>query len=152
METVRRIRNSAKALIIKDGKILLSKMDDGEIYYILPGGGQEPEELLPEAVKRECREELSVDVEPISLSFIVEGLHGERFHRVDLIFLCRYLGETTGYASHYDEKQVGTAWLDVENLMNEPLYPSVLREQIIKLYRREPTQVYLGDESMVENP
>ena len=151
METItRRIRNSAKALIIKDGKILVSKMDDGEIYYILPGGGQEPEELLPEAVKRECREELLVDVEPISLNFIVEGLHGESFHRVDLIFLCQYLGEATECASHYDMKQVGTAWLDVENLMNEPLYPSVLREQIIKLYRQEPTQVYLGDESMEE--
>ena len=41
----RKIRNSAKALIIKDGKMLASKINDnGDIFYIMPGGGQESEE------------------------------------------------------------------------------------------------------------
>lgn len=47
----RSIRNSAKALVIKDGRILAVKIkDNNEEWYILPGGGQESEELLPEAV------------------------------------------------------------------------------------------------------
>ena len=42
-----RIRNSAKALIIKDGKMAAIKIRDaGEEWYIMPGGGQEAEETL----------------------------------------------------------------------------------------------------------
>jgi hypothetical protein len=37
----RKIRNSAKALIIHDGKMLVSKINDnGEIFYVMPGVGQ----------------------------------------------------------------------------------------------------------------
>lgn len=43
----RNIRNSAKALIIKDGKMAVIKISDaGEEWYIMPGGGQEAEETL----------------------------------------------------------------------------------------------------------
>ena len=70
----RKIRNSAKALIIKDGKMLVNKINDnGDIFYTMPGGGQETEELLPEAVKREVAEEMGIEVEPKSLVFVVEG-------------------------------------------------------------------------------
>jgi hypothetical protein len=44
--------------------------------------------------------------------------------------------------------QIGFEWLPIENLMNEPLYPSKLRSQIIRLYHNEKTEVYLGNESM----
>lgn len=145
----RKIRNSGKALIIKDGKMLASKINDnGDIFYIMPGGGQETEELLPEAVKRECAEELGIEVEPKSLAFVIEGLHGEAFHRVDLVFLCDYIGEISKAEIHGDRNQVGFEWLSIENLMDEPLYPSKLRSQIIRLFYNEKTDVYLGNESM----
>ncbi len=145
----RKIRNSAKALIIKDGKMLASKINDnGDIFYIMPGGGQHTEELLTDAVKRECEEELGIEVEPKSLEFIVEGLRGESFHRVDFIFLCNYIGEIENAKIHEDKNQIGFEWLSIENLMNEPLYPSKLRSQIIHLFNNEKTDVYLGNESM----
>lgn len=54
----RTIRNSAKALIIKEGKILAIKIrDQDEEWYIMPGGGQESEELLTDAIRREVAEE-----------------------------------------------------------------------------------------------
>lgn len=144
----RRIRNSGKALIIKDGKLLVSKINDnGDIFYIMPGGGQETEELLSEAVKRECAEELGIEVEAKSLEFVIEGLDGEAFHRVDLVFLCDYIGKIDNAEIHGDRNQVGFEWLYIENLMDEPLYPSVLRAQIIRLYHNEKTDVYLGNES-----
>ena len=145
----RKIRNSAKALIIKDGKMLASKMNDnGDIFYIMPGGGQDTEELLPDTVKRECAEEMGIVVEPKSLVFVVEGLHGESFHRVDLVFLCDYIGEIKNAEIHGDKNQIGFEWLSIENLMNEPLYPSKLRLQITRLCNNEKTDVYLGNESM----
>ncbi len=145
----RRIRNSAKALIIKDGKMLATKIkDNGDIFYIMPGGGQETDELLPEAVKREVAEEIGIEIQPKSLEFVVEGLKGESFHRIDLVFLCEYIGKIEKAELHGDHNQIGFEWLPIENLMNTPLYPSKLRSQIIRLYHNEKTQVYLGNESM----
>ena len=145
----RKIRNSAKALIIKDGKMLASKINDkGDVFYIMPGGGQDIEELLPETVKRECAEEMGIIVEPQSLVFVVEGLHGESFHRVDLVFLCDYIGEIKNAKIQGDRNQIGFEWLSIENLINEPLYPSKLRSQIINLFNGKKTNVYLGNESM----
>ncbi len=54
----RQIRTSAKAVIIQNGKLLAIKLNDGkEEWYILPGGGQDGEEMLPQTVEREVREE-----------------------------------------------------------------------------------------------
>ncbi len=146
---VRKIRNSAKALIINKEEMLASKINDnGNIFYIMPGGGQETEELLPDAVKREVAEEIGIEVEPKALKFVVEGLHGETFHRVDLVFLCEYIGEIEKAEIHGDGNQIGFEWLPIENLANIPLYPSKLRSQIIRLYHNEITEVYLGDESL----
>ena len=48
------VRNSAKAILLHDGKILVNRCVSrfGE-YYALPGGGQKSGETLIEAVKRE---------------------------------------------------------------------------------------------------
>ena len=90
----RTVRNAAKALIIKDDKMLAIKISDGkEEWYIMPGGGQDVEELLPEAVCREVAEEMGLRVVVKDLAFVIEGLHGEKFHRVDLVFLCEYIGK-----------------------------------------------------------
>lgn len=145
----RKIRNSAKALIIKDGKMLAAKINDnGDIFYIMPGGGQESEETLEEAVRREVKEEFGLIVEPKTLEFVIEGVTGESFHRVDLVFLCEYIKEIPDAEIAGDYNQIGFDWLPIENLMNEPLYPSKLRKQIMNLYNAEETVVYLGNESM----
>ena len=90
----RRIRNSAKAVIFRDGKMLASKIKDKEeVFYIMPGGGQESGETLEEAVEREIAEEFGIIVKSQSLEFVIEGVTGEKFHRVDLVFLCEYIGE-----------------------------------------------------------
>ncbi|MEC1177482.1 NUDIX domain-containing protein [Metasolibacillus meyeri] len=50
------IRNSAKAIIVKDEKLLAIKIqENGGTYYILPGGGQEHGENLHQALQRECK-------------------------------------------------------------------------------------------------
>ena len=45
--------------------------DDG-VHYNLPAGGVEPGETLVEAVRREAREEASVDMEVGSVAFVYE--------------------------------------------------------------------------------
>ena len=60
----RQIWTSARAVIIQDGKLLAIKLNDGkEDWYILPGGGQDCEEMLPRTVEREVREETGIEVQ-----------------------------------------------------------------------------------------
>ena len=69
----RKVRNAAKALIIQDNKMLAIKISDGkEEWYIMPGGGQDAEELLPDTVCREVAEELGLKVEEVR-EFPIDG-------------------------------------------------------------------------------
>ena len=144
-----KIRNAAKALIIKDNKMLAIKISDGnEEWYILPGGGQDVEELLPDAACREVAEELGVQVEVKDLVFVIEGVHGENFHRVDLVFLCEYVDEIENAVLHSDTNQIGYDWLDIKTLNTASLYPSKLRRQIMNLYEGKAYKIYLGNEEI----
>lgn len=145
----RKIRNAAKALIIRNGKMLAIKISDGKVeWYIMPGGGQDAEELLPEAACREVAEEMGIRVEVKDLAFVIEGVHGEKFHRVDLVFLCEYLGKIENASLQADTNQVGYNWLDIKTLNTTPLYPSKLRRQIMNLYEGKPYKIYLGNEEI----
>ncbi|GAJ98969.1 MutT/Nudix family protein [Geomicrobium sp. JCM 19055] len=58
-----KIRNSAKAIIIDDNCVLLTKNEDRDGYfYLFPGGGQEHGETLQQTLIRECREEVGKKV------------------------------------------------------------------------------------------
>src|SRR5687767_6608945 len=97
------IRVAAKAVIIRDGKLLVTKnVDDQGEWYLLPGGGQERGEALSETVRRECREEVGADVADVAdvavgaLRFVREYIgrnhefatqDGET-HALELMFTC----------------------------------------------------------------
>lgn len=58
-----RIKNSAKALIIEDGAILLQRCQiAGQTVHLLPGGTQEHGEALGDTVRREVLEETGMQV------------------------------------------------------------------------------------------
>ena len=144
----RPIRPSAKALIIRDGRMLAIRIQDGdETFHIMPGGGQEPDESLTDAVTREVAEELGLRVRAGDLAFVIEGIRGEPFHRIDLVFQCEYLGEIENADIHGDTHQVGFDWLDIATLNRSTLYPSKLRRPIMNLHAGKPYPVYLGNES-----
>lgn len=143
------VRNAAKALIIKDDKMLAIKISDGkEEWYIMPGGGQGVEELLPDTVCREVAEEIGFKVAVKDLVFVIEGLHGENFHRVDLVFLCEYKGKIENAILQNDTMQVGYDCLDIKTLNTTPLYPSKLRRQIMNLHEGKTYKSYLGNEEI----
>ena len=142
----RNVRTSAKALIIKDGCMLAVKINDnGDEFYIMPGGGQKAGELLQDTCRREVAEETGIDVEPGDAVFIIEGSEGEPFHRVDIVFLCEYKG-TVQTEHQGDSNQTGFEWLKIETLNRTPLYPSRLRRPIMNLYEGKDHPVYLGNE------
>lgn len=64
------MKNRAAGILIQEGKILLIhriKEIEGKIreYYVIPGGGIEEYETIEDAVIREIKEEVGIDVEII---------------------------------------------------------------------------------------
>jgi ADP-ribose pyrophosphatase YjhB (NUDIX family) len=68
---MRPVRVAAKAVIVQGGRLLVTENVDADgRWYLLPGGGQEPGEALPETLRRECREEVGADVEVGELLYV----------------------------------------------------------------------------------
>lgn len=135
------LRYAAKALIVEAGRLLcLKKRGDIGLYYVLPGGGQNPGELLPAALQRECREELGYEIEVGPLRFVQEYVganHGFRdkhggLHTVNLYFECRLRGQREEEPSQPDSGQIGTEWIPLAELPRFPLYPKVLAETLAR--------------------
>lgn len=74
------------------------------------------------------------------LLFVIEGVHGENFHRIDLVFLCDCLGKAECAAPCKDTSQIGFEWLDLSVLNRLPLFPSKLRRPIMNFYEEKNTQ------------
>ena len=143
----RRVRTSAKALVIRNGCMLAVKLRDQDgIFYIMPGGGQQAGELLPAAAEREVAEETGIRVKAGEAVFVIEGAEGEPDHRVDIVFRCEYEGLCDAKQQH-DFNQIGTEWLKIDTLNSTRLYPSRLRRPIMNLYQGKAAPVYLGNEN-----
>ncbi len=149
-----RKRNSCKAIIVKDGKILLTlNRDDTGDFYLLPGGGQKFGETLLEAMQREVLEETAWIVEPGELILARDyiGVNHEfarwesDVHQTELMFTARPI-RVEEKALVPDPWQTGVEWVEPERLKSIRLYPSVLIEILPKIIAgtyRGP--IYLGD-------
>lgn len=79
---------NVNALIIRDNKLLLAR-EKGHKLYLLPGGGVEKGESLEEALCRELKEELGVNVTRNDISRFEEfsgPTQGRKFVRVMHVF------------------------------------------------------------------
>ena len=99
----------------------------------------------------EVREEAGIEVKCKDLLFVIEGVHGEDFHRMDLVFLCDYLGDVQNATLHSDTNQIGFDWLDLSQLNRLPLFPSKLRRPIMNFYEGKEYIKYLGNERSEEH-
>jgi ADP-ribose pyrophosphatase YjhB (NUDIX family) len=143
------VRNSVKALIIRDNKLLcIKKCDQYGAYFILPGGGQEKDETFIETIQRECKEEIGSNINVGKLKYIREyiGKNHEfsltdTAHQVEYMFECELLEEPNmGNATNFDEGQEGIEWVEITN-SNDRVYPKVLIERLKNKYE----EIYWGD-------
>ncbi len=151
-----KIRTSAKAIIIHEDKILLSKHADenGKIYYILPGGGQNHYEDLESTVKRECLEEVGAEVKVQDIAFVrdyIEENHefagrNQDFHQVELMFLCNITNpHNLHHPTELDNRQVSREWIPLIEISEINLYPKVLKDKIPEYLNGNTCRIYLGD-------
>ncbi|MCY9514681.1 NUDIX domain-containing protein [Paenibacillus apiarius] len=146
------IRNSAKAVIIQDNKVLLTKNQDRDGYfYLFPGGGQEHGEELSEALRRECIEEIGCAVIVDHLLHVREYIGKNHqfaewdmpIHQVEFYFQCELEQIPASFeGSGPDENQVGVEWIRLQELEQIRVYPHKL---VPILQQRVQAPCYLGD-------
>lgn len=68
------MRMSSRCILIENRNVLLIYRErDGEKYYVFPGGGIEEGETKEACIKRECKEELGIDIEIKKYVYEVKG-------------------------------------------------------------------------------
>jgi 8-oxo-dGTP pyrophosphatase MutT (NUDIX family) len=128
------IRVRAGAIIIENGRILLTEYNDPVrgVVYDLPAGGVEPNESIIDTVKREAKEEASVDVEVGPLAFVYEyapHLNSEKFgpiHTLVMMFECPLKsGSIARMPEKPDPNQTAIKWLPLSQLEDIQLYANI---------------------------
>ncbi|NQN68038.1 NUDIX domain-containing protein [Streptococcus suis] len=120
----------ATALIIKDGKIFLTKDSKGRYYTI--GGAIEVNEVAADAAVREVKEELGIDSRVNQLAFVVENqfTHEDRdFHNIEFHFIVEPIGEMPEKMIEGKLKQP-CEWIALDNLVNLDVVPAFLAEEL----------------------
>ena len=149
------IRNAAKAIVIRDGKVLLNRCvnDDNEIYYDLPGGGQHQFKTMEEAVMREVLEETGYYVKINRFVALAEEIYDdlkvrEKYcdysHRILHIFLTELANEQTIDPIETDFHQEESVWLSYEEADKMTFCPRQLSGRISQLIFGDTPQ-YLGN-------
>ncbi|MEY9839401.1 NUDIX domain-containing protein [Streptacidiphilus sp. EB103A] len=154
------IRNSAKAVVVHAGRVLLQQTEwGGQSVRFLPGGGQHPGEPLARTVVREVLEETGLTVRVERLLWLREfvnrpwgsnGASPPATHRVEAIFLCLPVGEPGALGGPLpDEFQTGLEWVPLEaaSWPGTKLLPIAVRDRIAALAHSVPgwPDPYLGD-------
>ncbi|WP_167747244.1 NUDIX domain-containing protein [Cohnella luojiensis] len=128
------IRTAARAVIIKDEKLLVLRRSgvQGE-FYVLPGGGQNHGESIIETLKREVKEEVELEVIGNELLFINEFIarRDSKFyelepeiHQIDFTFLCNINYDQSAVMGQTpDVHQIGIAWIPIIEVIDYEMHP-----------------------------
>jgi 8-oxo-dGTP diphosphatase len=135
MELIPDIRNAARALIIRQDRILLLRKEGGGrgVRYALPGGAQDPGENLKDALNRECEEEIGTAVDIGELLHVAEFFKlrdtqpPSRRHLVEFLFQCDVPGNYSPHNGYRPDKhQIDVVWADLDGLASLPIFPRYL--------------------------
>lgn len=162
------IRNAAKALIINKDKVLLNKclnttgyslggINNNDIYYDLPGGGQNQYETIEEAINRECLEETGYNVVADRLVALYEEIYMDaearkRYpdyaHKIFFVFLCHVADKEIKAVTERDIDQIACEWIDIKDITNIKLSPEIIKINFSLILQSE-TPIFLGSKRIV---
>ncbi|WP_396610676.1 NUDIX domain-containing protein [Haloferax sp. S1W] len=154
-------RIAARGIVVDEGKLLTVQYRSGDdVWYLTPGGGQQPGETLAETVRREVREETGYEVSVESLAFVrdfIPSNHGtegdedeggdtDADHRVDHFFWCELVDDSPSKPTVEDAMQAGVAWLSPAELSECWFFPRELTDPLQgRLESGTRDARYLGD-------
>ena len=148
------IRSGAKAIIIKDGSILLNRCRKADgVYYDLPGGGQEQYEALEDAVLREVKEETGYTARILRFAALAEEIHTDPFvrekhpefsHRVLHLFLAELTDDEPQAPTELDYGMEAPVWMPISEFrQRHNTYPPALPARIDEILA-SPGALWLG--------
>ncbi|MDX1456699.1 MAG: NUDIX domain-containing protein [Marinobacter sp.] len=143
------IRNTARALIVKeDSLLLLRKRSPGQgEYYTLPGGGQITGETLEQTVARECREEIDTEVWLRDLLWVADYFRSRSTNRhvIEMVFLCEVPPDYEPRNGRQpDLHQLDVCWLRIRDLEHYALAEPYLASAMANYSRDQASPIYLG--------
>ena len=153
------IRSTAKAVVLHDGQILVNQCvnSKGNIYYDLPGGGQDQFETLEDAVIREVLEETGYTItvgrflalaEEICDSKELRASYYDYTHRLFHIFLAYLTDIPRQKTREMDWQQQCSIWVPVNAIDTLVFRPANLSGKISSLLSSKSAQ-YLGNTRFV---
>lgn len=125
------------AVIINDNKILAQRNPKDNTYYLV-GGRVSFGESTEEALVREVKEELNIDIKTYRPLWVNECFfidQGTRFHEIGMYYLVS-LDNTNfnHYEANFTTKENTKInyyeWLDINDIENIPLYPEFIKTKI----------------------
>src|SRR3989441_6292432 len=95
------------ALIVNNqGKILLAKSHKWFNRYTLPGGHIEVGETMVDAVKREVKEEVGLDVEVVNMLLIQEAIFAPEFYKKKHFIFIDFYCKSKDEQDKLDQKEI----------------------------------------------
>ncbi|WP_033541273.1 NUDIX hydrolase [Planococcus sp. CAU13] len=133
------MRQRAAIILIENGRLaLIKRVQEGNTYYVFPGGGVETGESLSEAAKREALEELGLIVEIGDCLFETTGI-GREFY-----FQAHKTGGHFGQGTGAEFSGAGSGrgsyeavWVPLEQVQSITLYPEKLASRILQEHERQ---------------
>jgi 8-oxo-dGTP diphosphatase len=117
------------AIVWKDGRILLVKRgkEPNRGKWTVPGGVVELGETLHEALKREVREECSIDIEVEKVLDMFDAITRDddgrvRYHFIIIDFMAKYAGGEIKAGSDADDCR----WVTPEEIAEMDITPSLM--------------------------
>ncbi len=156
------IRNSSKAILVHEGKILLNKCHhaDGRIYYDLPGGGQRSDESMEECLCREVHEETGYRMKNIRPAAVAEEIYTdaelrkqypEYCHRIIHLFVAVPEAENKDIPTELDWAMEKCEWIPIGQVAALPeLLPNGLKENLEIILSEEKIR-WLGTQYLAWN-
>jgi ADP-ribose pyrophosphatase YjhB (NUDIX family) len=146
------IRNAVRAVIVRDEAVLMQKkwQQDRGYWYTLPGGGQEVQETLIEALQRECEEEIATKVVVDHLLGVADLFKQRRTdppssrHLIEFLFACSVHDDYhPASGPHPDKHQVEVVWLPFAEFSQVELFPKSLEVDLERVLKGKKN-LYLG--------
>ena len=122
------------AVVINNKRVLLlHRWNNGEEYYILPGGGQEQGETLKETITREIKEELNLKVKNLKRLFKFTNLGHQEYYYL----ITEFSGSLKVIGDSSEEKKIKDriVWSNLEKLKGLNLLPLKAKKRILTLLK-----------------
>jgi 8-oxo-dGTP diphosphatase len=141
--TRKKVTVRVSGFLVRDGALLLvAHKKNGEIYWLLPGGGVEFGESMEQALVREFREELGIDIDVGGPLFMCDSIdpRGKR-HILNVSFRCAY--RSGEYRLGDDRRLHDFGFFTGRAIADMRLYPPV-NGTLVSILDNKQYDFYLG--------